>query len=90
MPNVYFGMIVQTPVSASSNGGVDKRAAIVTRVGGAGPNGGVMVSLQTMPNLALTVLDLGDYIADCEVVDYEEDARALGPGDGAWPLDVSL
>lgn len=90
MPNVYFGMACQTPVSAGSNGGVDKKVGLVTRVGRAGPNGGVMVSVQTLPNVALTVLNLGQYIANCELVDYEETARSLGVGNGAWPLDVSI
>lgn len=59
---------------------------IITKVGSTGPHGGVMVSLKTLPNAALTLIA---YIATCEFMDYEEDARALGVGAGCWPLDYS-
>lgn len=86
MPDAYIGRMVQTPAVALTNGGVDKMPAVITRVGSAGPNGGVMVSLKTFPNTALTLIA---YVASCELVEYEETARDLGVGDGCWPLDVT-
>lgn len=87
MPNpVYIGQRVQTPANPLTNGGVDKMIGIITKVGSAGPNGGVMVSLKTLPNAALTLIA---YVANCEFVDIEQTARDLGIGDGCWPLDYS-
>lgn len=86
MPTAYVGLMVQTPATALINGGEDKMPAVITAVGGSGPNGGIMVSLKTLPNAALTLIA---YDGSVEFVDYEEDARALGVGAGAWPLDYA-
>jgi hypothetical protein len=79
-------MVVQTPATPLTNGGEDKMPAMITAVGEAGPNGGVMCSIKTLPNAALTLIA---YDASVEVVDYEDDARELGVGAGAWPLDYA-
>lgn len=86
MPNVYIGMLVQTPAVPLLNNGEDKMPAVITAIGDAGPNGGVMCSVKTLPNAALTLIA---YDASVEVVDYESTARALGVGQGAWPLDYA-
>lgn len=87
MPDpVFHGQRVLTPANPLTNGGEDKMPAVITRVGGTGPNGGVMVSLKTLPNSALTLIA---YVASCEFMDYEDDARELGIGDGCWPLDYT-
>lgn len=86
MPNAYVGRMVQTPAAELTNNGEDKMPAVITAVGETGPNGGRMVSLKTFPN---TPLSLIAYIAECEFVEYEEDARELGIGDGCWPTDTN-
>jgi hypothetical protein len=95
--SVWFGMTVQAALqSGAGNNGVDKVPAIVTHVHDSqpGPNGGVMVSIQTQPNRTLSVLGLGEWVASCEVMDYDHEARAIVDtanvnAVGAWPLDVS-
>lgn len=97
MATVWFGMTVQAPLlSGSGNNGVDKVPAIVTNVHDTqpGPNGGVMVSILTQPNRTLSVLGLGEWVEECEVMDYIEDARdivdtANSNAVAACPLDVS-
>lgn len=99
MATVWFGMTVQAALqSGVGNNGVDKVPAIVTAIhdeeSQPGPNGGVMVSIQTQPNRTLSALGLGEWIASCEVMDYEGEARDIVDnanvnGVGAWPLDVS-
>jgi len=86
MPQAWVGLIVQTPATPLLNGGTDKMPAVITAVGATGPNGGIMVSLKTFPNTAVTLIA---YDADVELMDYEDDARELGVGNGAWPMDVS-
>ena len=86
MPTAYVGLAVQTPASELDNGGQDKMPAIITAVGATGPSGGIMVSLKTLPN---TDSPLIAYEPNVEFVDYEEDARTLGVGAGAWPLDYA-
>lgn len=86
MPQAWVGLIVQTPATPLLNGGTDKMPAVITAVGSSGPNGGIMVSIKTFPNASLTLIA---YDASVELVDYEDDARALGVGGGAWPMDVS-
>lgn len=87
MSLAYVGRTVLTPANSLVNGGEDKMPAVITAVlgeQGAGPNGGTMVSLKTFPNAALTLIA---YVAECEFVEYMEDAQALGIGDGCWPTD---
>lgn len=87
MALAYVGRIVQTPATPSLNGGENKMPAVITAVLGeqdGGPNGGTMVALKTLPNVALTLIA---FVAECELVEYEEDARTLGVGDGCWPTD---
>ena len=86
MPQAWVGLIVQTPATPLLNGGEDKMPAVITAVGSTGPNGGIMVSLKTFPNTAVTLIA---YDASVELMDYEDDARELGVGGGAWPMDVS-
>lgn len=86
MPQAWVGLAVQTPAAPLTNNGADKIPAIITAVAGDGPNGGTMVSLKTFPNSALSVVT---YDASVEYVDYEDDARTLGIGNGAWPMDFS-
>lgn len=86
MPQAWVGLMVQTPATPLVNGGEDKMPACITKVGSTGPNGGIMVSLKTLPNAALTLIA---YVGSCELMDYEADARTLGVGAGAWPLDAS-
>jgi hypothetical protein len=87
MSLAYVGRVVQTPAVALANGGEDKMPAVITAVLGeqdAGPNGGTMVALKTLPNVALTLIA---YVAECEFVEYEGTARTLGVGEGCWPTD---
>lgn len=85
MPNMVVGQRCYTPMNAGTNGGVDFAPAIVTEiVDPNGPNGGQLVNLQRFGNTALSVLG---FVADVEVVDYEQDARNLGVDNGAWPMD---
>lgn len=87
MALAYVGRVVQTPAAPLTNGGADKMPAVITDILGeqdGGPNGGTMVSLKTFPNTAVTLIA---YVAECELVEYEPDARTLGIGDGCWPTD---
>lgn len=83
--NIGIGSRVLTPANPGTNGGADAIAGIVTEVVssiGGGPNGGTVVNIKTMPNVALTLIQ---FVIDVEVMDFEEQGRALGIGDGAWP-----
>lgn len=87
MPNVVVGQRVYTPMNGLTNGGVDYAPAIVTEiVNPTGPNNGVVVNLQRFGNTALSLLG---FVGGVEVVDYEQDARSLGIGSGAWPMDFA-
>lgn len=86
MPSVRVGQRVNTPMNDATNGGMDYAPAIVTEITDPdGPNGGVVVNIQRFGNTALSVLT---FVGDVEVVDYEDDARVLGIGQGAWPNDL--
>jgi hypothetical protein len=79
------GIRVLTPMNPLTNGGVDFAPAIVTEiVDTSGPNGNPIVNIQSFGNTALNVLG---FITDVELTIYEDDARTLGIGNGAWPLD---
>ena len=87
--NVSVGQRVLTPANAGTNGGVDHVAGIVTEVVGAiggGPNGGTVINIKTMPNVALTLIQ---FVINVEMMDFEEEARALGIGNGAWPASYA-
>lgn len=87
MSLAYVGRTVLTPVTPLVNNGADKIPAMITEVlgdQGAGPNGGTMVALKTFPNSTGTLVD---YAASAEFVEYENDARDLGIGNGCWPTD---
>lgn len=87
MPDpVFIGQLVQTPRDPIANGGVDKAPAVVTEIEGEGPNGGVLVNVKVFANAADSGLE---YVTGLEFVDYEETARNLGVGAGAWPLDYT-
>lgn len=90
---VFIGQLVQVPAVASGNGGTNVHAGIITAVGGAGPNGGVLVNIVPFKNG--TGLDL-DLISNVEFCLYESEARSLGFGGllsnvprGCWPLDYA-
>ena len=84
MPNAFIGNLVQTPMDQTTNGGMDKSPAIIVEVGGTGPNGGILVNIDVFSNNALSLVT---HAAGVEFMDYEQDARNLGIGAGAWPLD---
>lgn len=87
MPLVWVGLTVQTPMDPGDNNGHDKAPAIVTFVGDEGPNGGVLVNIRVLTDgpLITNIIPM----VDVECVDYEETARTLGVGVGAWPLDYA-
>lgn len=87
MSLAYVGRTVLTPASPLLNNGEDKMPAVITALlgeQGGGPHGGTMVSLKTLPNTAASLIA---YVASCEFVEYEDDARDLGVGGGCWPTD---
>lgn len=87
MPNIVVGQRVYTPMNDVTNGGMDYAPAIVTEiVDPTGPNDGVVVNLQFFGNTALSLLG---FVSGVEVVEYEQQARNLGIGSGAWPMDFS-
>ena len=87
MPSVWVGLIVQTPMDTGDNNGHDKAPAIITYVGDEGPNGGVLVNLRVFTDGTL-ITNIVPMVG-IECVDYEETARGLGVGVGAWPLDYA-
>ncbi len=87
MPQVWVGLTVQTPMNPSDNNGHDKAPAVVTFVGGAGMSGGVIVNIRVLTDGVLITNIVSEL--SVEFVDYEETARALGIGNGAWPLDYA-
>lgn len=85
MPTTGVGVRVLTPMNPLTNGGVDFAPGIITEiVDPSGPNGGVIVNIQRFGNTALALLG---FVGGVEVVDYEEDARTIGIGEGAWTPD---
>ena len=87
--DVSVGGRVLTPANAGTNGGVDHMCGLVTEVVssiGGGPNGGTVINIKAFPNIGLTLLN---FVIDVELMDFEEEARALGIGDGAWPYTSS-
>lgn len=87
MPQVWVGMTVQTPMNPGDNNDHDKAPAIVTFVGEEGPNGGVIVNIRILTD-GLLITNIVPAVG-VEFVDYEETARTLGVGAGAWPLDYA-
>jgi hypothetical protein len=74
-------------MNAGTNGGMNYAPAVITEITDPeGPNGGVVCNIQRFGNTSLSVLG---FVTDVEVVDYEADARSLGVGAGAWPMDYA-
>lgn len=87
MIQAWIGLVVQISADSLTNNGYSKCPAIITSIGGVGPNGGLLVNLMIFPDGGSALSPYG--AEDVELMEYEDYARPLGVGNGAWPMDVS-